>query len=72
MQEDCSENGIVKIPSNIRKGINLRPLGENLKKNQLVIKKGKFLDSTDLGLATSLGFEKLKVNKKLRIGCIYW
>ena len=66
MQEDCSEkNGIVEIPSNIRKGINLRPLGENLK-NQLVIKKGKFLDSTDLGLATSLGFEKLKVNKKVK------
>ena len=71
MQEDCSEkNGIVEIPSNIRKGINLRPLGENLKKNQLVIKRGKFLDSTDLGLATSLGFEKLKVNKKLRIGIV--
>ena len=60
----------MEIPSNIRKGINLRPLGENLKKNQLVIKKGKFLDSTDLGLATSLGFEKLKVNKKLRIGIV--
>ena len=30
MQEDCSEkNGIVEIPSNIRKGINVRPLGEN-------------------------------------------
>ena len=35
-----------------------------------MIKKGKFLDSTDLGLASSLGFEKLKVNKKLRIGIV--
>ena len=68
MQEECKEkNGCVFIPPNIKEGINCRPAGENIKKHQLVIKSGHFLNSTEIGLASSLGIKNLVVNKKLKI-----
>ena len=68
MQEECKEkNGCVFIPPKIKEGINFRPAGENIRKHQLVIKSGHLLNTTEIGLASSLGIKNLVVNKKLKI-----
>jgi len=68
MQEECKEkNGCVFIPPKIKEGINFRPAGENIRKHQLVIKSGHLLNTTEIGLASSLGMKNLVVNKKLKI-----
>ena len=71
MQEDCMvKDNIVHIPPNLKKGVNCRPAGENLKTNQLILKSGQILNSTDIGLASSLGLSDLSVNKQLDIAII--
>ena len=71
MQENCIvKDDIVYIPPHLKKGINCRPAGENLKINQLVLKSGQILNSTDIGLASSLGLTSLSVNKQLDIAVI--
>ena len=71
MQENCIvKDDIVHIPPNLKKGVNCRPAGENLKINQLILKSGQILNSTDIGLASSLGLTSLSINKQLEIAVI--
>ena len=71
MQEDCKIlNNKVLIPPKIVKGLNRRPSGENLKKNQLVISSGKKLNSSDIGLLASSGYSVLPVINNLKIAII--
>ena len=71
MQENCIvKDDTVHIPPNLKKGVNCRPAGENLKINQLILKSGQILNSTDIGLASSLGLTSLSINKQLEIAVI--
>ena len=68
MQEVCKvKKNEVFVPPKIKKGVNCRPAGENLKKNQIIIKAGQKINTTDIGLASSLGLTNLPVNRQLKI-----
>ena len=68
MQEVCRvKKNEVFIPPKIKKGVNCRPAGENLKKNQIIIRAGQKINTTDIGLASSLGLTNLPVNRQLKI-----
>ena len=68
MQEVCKvKKNEVFIPPKIKKGVNCRPAGENLKKNQIIIRAGQKINTTDIGLASSLGLTNLPVNRQLKI-----
>ena len=50
--------------------MNHRPVGENLKKGELIISSGKKLNSSDLGLLASSGYKVAPVINNLNIGII--
>ena len=48
-------------------GQNVRLAGEDISEDGLVLSKGKLLTPADIGLIASIGIDKIKVNKKVRI-----
>ena len=49
-------------------GANIRKTGEDIRKKDIVLKKGTLIYPPELGLIASLGFSKIKVFKKLKVG----
>jgi molybdopterin molybdotransferase len=60
---DIKDN-IISFPSFIQKNQNIRNIGEDIKKGDVVIKKGRQINYVDLGILSSLGIEKIDVIKK--------
>ena len=50
-----------------KKGVNIRKLGEDIKKNGEVLKKGVYLRPAEIGLIASIGISRVKVFKKLKV-----
>ena len=69
MEENCEvkENRIT-IKGNIKKGINYRNLGEDIKNYSQVFSKGHKVRAQDIGILSSLGLKKIRVNKQIRVG----
>ena len=70
MQEESeilSENHIKITASSTKLGQNIRVIGEDIKKNATILKPGHKLRAQDLGLITSIGFDKVTVFKTLTI-----
>ena len=69
MRENCEikDNmlSIIKIP---KKGANIRLMGEDIKKGKVIMKKGEKIRPVDLGFISSIGINKLKVYKKIKVG----
>ena len=69
MREDCEikDNmlSIIKIPN---KGANIRLMGEDIKKGKVIMTKGEKIRPVDLGFISSIGINRLKVYKKIRVG----
>ncbi len=69
--ELTNENGnILSINENVDLGMNIRLKGEDVEKGDLVLKKGKVLRPQDTGMASSFGYDRLKVFKKPKVGII--
>jgi len=49
---------------------NICYLGEDIKNNDIILKKGELLDAASIGLIASMGLDKVKVYKKPVIGLI--
>ena len=54
----------ITFPDTIKKNQNIRFIGEDIKKNNLIIKKGKVIDYIDLGILSSIGISTVKVFAK--------
>lgn len=71
MQENCEESEgrvrILKMPAN---GANIRPLGQDVKKEQTVLKAGQRLRPQEIGLAASLGFAEVSVYRRLKVAVL--
>ncbi len=72
MEEDFNiKNNTIslkKIP--IKKWMNIRKKGEDIKKNQKVFSSGHFLRPQDIGMLSSLGYRKVKVVRKIKVGIL--
>ena len=55
---------IKKVP---KKGLNVRPAGENVKINEIIITKGKKINSPDIGQLAASGNNEIEVFKKLNV-----
>lgn len=65
MKEDTEERDEeVLVRKSIKKGENVRLKGEEIKKDQLTLKKGTWLNPSSLGFLAALGHEKVKVFNK--------
>ena len=60
----------VKIKEHIKTNQNMRPVGENLKKGESVVNKGKLLNSADIGQLAASGNSKVSVYEKVRVSVI--
>ena len=48
-------------------GANIRKIGEDIQKGSVALKKGTYLRPAEIGLIASLGIEKLKVYKEIKV-----
>jgi molybdopterin molybdotransferase len=69
MQEDCTavDDGRVQINAVPRAGQWVRYRGEDVKQGFVALSKGKLLSPASLGLAASLGMDKLLVTRRARV-----
>ena len=72
MEEDfkANNNQITLNKKKFFKWMNIRKKGEDIKKGQKVFSSGHYLNAQDVGMLASLGVNKIKVSKKIRVGII--
>ncbi len=69
MEEECKiKDDYIILPGQIDEKSNIRPKGEDIKKDLVTIKKGRKIRSVDLGYFASMGLKHIPVYKKLRVG----
>jgi len=69
MQEDARlEGGALLLPAGLRQGANCRPPGEDVARGAVALRAGTRLRAPELGLAAALGFARLAVRPRLRVG----
>lgn len=71
MQENCEEEGqsvrVLKLPD---RGANIRPRGQDVRRDQTVLEAGSRLRPQEVGLAASLGIAEVPVYRRLRVAVI--
>ncbi len=71
MIEDVIQNkSTIKFTSKVKKQDNLALRGEEVKKNQLILKRGTWLTPQDIGLIASIGLNKVSVFKRPSVGIL--
>ena len=71
MHEKCNRIGNkVIIKENVIKNQNIRPIGENLQKREVVIVKGKIINAADIGQLAASGNKIINVYKKIKVSVI--
>jgi molybdopterin molybdotransferase len=58
------------IPYKIDEGSNITPRGNDVKKGQVLLKKGTWLTAADIGLIASVGISKILVYKKVKVAVL--
>jgi len=74
MQEECqaSDDGsqiTIKRAINLKE--NIRPTGNDILKNDVILSAGKKIEPQDIALAASVGIAELEVFKKLKVGVFF-
>lgn len=60
----------IEVISPVKQGSNVRAIGENYAKNELLIPKGTKIDFSEIGVMASLNIAKVKVYKKPIVGVV--
>lgn len=60
----------IRISGRIDRGLNVTPKGNDLKKGQILLNKGTWLNATEIGLIASVGISKILVYKKVKIAVL--
>ncbi len=60
----------VCIPYKIDKGSNISPRGNDLRKGQVLLKRGTWLAPSDIGLIASVGISRVPVYKKVKVAVL--
>lgn len=70
-QESAEEDGPhVKVLKRVRTRENIRPKGEDIEKDEIILKRGKLLKPADIGVLASLGMTKVRVIRRPSIGIL--
>jgi molybdopterin molybdotransferase len=71
MVEDTERlNNEVRVFRQVQEGENIRPVGEDVKAGEVVIRKGKLLNPGDIGMLASLGRATVKVVRRPKVAII--
>jgi molybdenum cofactor synthesis domain-containing protein len=60
----------IRISHKIDKGSNITPRGADLRKEQILLKKGTWLTAADIGLIASVGISRILVYKKIKVAVL--
>ena len=63
-------NNKVIINEKVKQHQNIRPIGENLRKGEVVLKKGKLINAADIGQLAASGNNKIDIYEKLNVSVI--
>jgi molybdopterin molybdotransferase len=69
MQEDVrlDEQGHVVLPPGLKRGANVRPVGEDIPEGHVALKAGQRLRPQDIALAAAFGLTHLEVTRPIRV-----
>lgn len=71
MIEDVTQNKhTIKITKKVKKQSNLALRGEEIRKNQLILKKGTWFTPQDIGLIATIGLNQVPVFKQPEVGIL--
>ncbi len=71
LEEDCSiESTRIAFRSGLRKGANIRKIGEDVLAGDPVLQKGRMLQPQDVALLCSVGIGSVSVHKPLRVAVL--
>ena len=71
MQEKCKRfDDKVIINEQVKQNQNMRPIGENLIKGEVVVKKGKLLNAADIAQLAASGNNEIDVYNKLKVSIV--
>lgn len=71
MLEDTTTDGAtVRIERPPSSGANIRRRGEHVRRGDIVLRSGRCFGAADIGLAASVGAERVAVRRRLRIGLV--
>jgi molybdenum cofactor synthesis domain-containing protein len=65
-----SKNGTVEVSAEVHPAENVSRIGEDLRKGTVVLKKGQRLLPQDLGMLEYLGFDRVKVKRRVKIAVV--
>jgi molybdenum cofactor synthesis domain-containing protein len=60
----------IRISRRIDRGSNITPRGNDLRKGQILLKKGTWLTAADIGLLASVGISRILVYKKVKVAVL--
>ena len=60
----------IRISHRIDRGSNITPRGSDLRKGQILLKKGTWLTAADIGLIASAGISRMLVYKKVKVAVL--
>jgi molybdopterin molybdotransferase len=65
-----NEGRKIRISDKIEKGSNITARGTDLKKGQILLKQGTWLNAADIGLIASVGISRILVYKKVKVAVL--
>lgn len=72
MQEDVrvESDARVILPPGLRRGANVRPVGEDIEAGEIVLRAGHRMRPQDVALAAALGFTRLDMRRPIRVAVL--
>lgn len=71
LQEDVTlEDGAVSFEAGLKKGANLRPVGEDISQGQTLLKASRILTAGDVAILTSVGVAEVAVRTVLKVAVL--
>lgn len=69
MQEDVrlGESGRVVLPPGLKRGANVRPMGEDITEGKMVLPAGHHMRPQDVALAAAFGMTEVEVRRRIRV-----
>jgi molybdopterin molybdotransferase len=69
MQEDVriDDDGRVLLPPGLRRGANVRPVGEDIASGDRILERGHILRPQDVALAAACGLTQIEVRRRVRV-----
>ncbi len=70
VEDTEEENGIVRVYRPVHPGFDVAPQGEDIKRGEIVLRRGSYLNPPKIGVLAAMGIDKMKVYRKPKIAVL--